>query len=191
MARPKQFDPDVALDAAIDVFREHGYAGTSAEMLVEAMHIGKQSLYNTFGGKWPLYCAALERYAAAETAGHIEALGSAPTALGGVEAMMKRVVAEARLACLGTHSISEFGDAREGTEELARIRQSAGRSLRTALATRLRQAQRDGEASAELDVQHAAGFLIANIAGIRLAARGGAGDAELRALARLSLQALK
>ncbi len=191
MARPKQFDPDQALDAAIDVFREHGYAGTSAEMLVEAMQIGKQSLYNTFGGKWPLYCAALERYAAAETAGHLEALNGAPTALAGLEAMMKRVVAEARLACLGTHSVSEFGEGREGSEELARIRQAAGRGLRTGLAARLRQAQQDGELAAELDVQHAAGFLIANIAGIRLAARGGAGDAELRALARLSLQALK
>jgi hypothetical protein len=45
--------------------------------------------------------------------------------------------------------------------------------------------------SADLEPHHAAGFLIANVAAIRIAARGGAGDTELRALVRLALQALK
>ena len=48
MARPKEFVEEQALDAAIDVFREHGFEGTSAEMLVRALRIGRQSLYDTF-----------------------------------------------------------------------------------------------------------------------------------------------
>ena len=52
MARNKEFDRDDALDAAIGVFREHGFEGTSTDMLVRAMKIGRQSLYYTFGDKW-------------------------------------------------------------------------------------------------------------------------------------------
>ena len=66
MARPRAFDEDQVLDAAIDVFREHGFEGTSAEMLVRALRIGRQSLYDTFGDKWRLYLSSVRRYTAAE-----------------------------------------------------------------------------------------------------------------------------
>ena len=62
MARIKEFDRDKALDAAVGVFREHGFEGTSTEMLVRAMKIGRQSLYDTFGDKWRLYRTAVRRY---------------------------------------------------------------------------------------------------------------------------------
>jgi len=57
MARPKAFIEEQALDAAINVFREHGFEGTSAEMLVRALKIGRQSLYDTFGDKWKIFFA--------------------------------------------------------------------------------------------------------------------------------------
>lgn len=191
MARPKLFDPDEALDAAVAVFREHGYAGASAEMLTEAMQIGKQSLYNTFGGKWPLYCRALERYAETETSEHIAALKAGDGAMAGIERMMKRVVAQARMPCLGVGCVAEFGMDSEGSPELARIREVGGRAMRALLLEKIRQAQADGEIGTRVDANHASAFLIANIAALRLAARGGAGDTELRAMARLALQALK
>jgi hypothetical protein len=40
MARPREFDTDAALDGAIGVFREHGFEGSSAQMLVDAMGSG-------------------------------------------------------------------------------------------------------------------------------------------------------
>ena len=73
MARPREFDADTALDGAIGVFREHGFEGASAEMLVKAMGIGRQSLYDTFGDKWQLYRAAVRRYGMGECSAHIEA----------------------------------------------------------------------------------------------------------------------
>ncbi len=191
MARPKQFDPDEALDAAVAVFREHGYAGSSAEMLTASMGIGKQSLYSTYGGKWPLYCAALKRYAEQETRQHIQALKGGRTALEGLDRLLKRVVAEAHLPCLGVGSVQEFGMDSEGSAALVEIREAGGQAMRAALLERVREAQSNGEMSAEVEAKHAVAFVFAQIASLRLAARGGASDAELRALARLSLQALK
>src|SRR5258707_12763113 len=62
MARPKEFDRDVALRRAIPVFWKKGFARTSAEDLVAAMGIGKQSLYDTFGDKRRLFLEALRTY---------------------------------------------------------------------------------------------------------------------------------
>lgn len=188
MARPKEFDRDEALEAAIGVFREHGFAGTSAGMLTDAMKIGRQSLYDTFGDKWHLYCSAVERYAAAETRAHLEALRSGSTAIENLRRMIARVVAEARKPCLGVSSISEFGNA---CEDLTKTRNAAGRALRKVVVAKVRQAQTDGDVAPGLDPKHAAGFLLASVAAIRLAARGGASDTELRALGRLALKALQ
>ena len=62
MPRPKTFDERVALDAAIGEFADHGFEGTSAQMLSKAMGIGRQSMYDTYGDKWRLYLTALRHY---------------------------------------------------------------------------------------------------------------------------------
>ncbi|MBK8260311.1 MAG: TetR/AcrR family transcriptional regulator [Nannocystis sp.] len=62
MGRPKEFERDAVLDRAIEVFWDRGYDGTSMADLVEALGIGRQSLYDTFGDKRSLYLLALDRY---------------------------------------------------------------------------------------------------------------------------------
>jgi TetR/AcrR family transcriptional repressor of nem operon len=188
MARPKAFDRDVALKAAVGVFREHGFEGTSADMLVGAMGIGRQSLYDTFGDKWRLYCSAVERYADSEIFQHRAALGTGPRAVDGLRAMMDRVVAQADLACLGVGSICEFGRTRD---DLTSIHEAAWRRLKPALVERIGQAQAEGDISPSISPDAAADFLNANIAGIRIAARGGADGARLKTLAELALRSMR
>src|ERR1700751_5035771 len=90
MARLREFDVDAALDGAIGVFREHGFEGASAEMLVNAMGIGRQSLYDTFGDKWQLYRSAVRRYGMGECSAHVKALRRGVRAIDGIGAMLRR-----------------------------------------------------------------------------------------------------
>lgn len=187
MARPKAFDRDQALDAAIGVFRRHGFEGSSAEMLVSAMGIGRQSLYDTFGDKWRLYCEAVRRYAEAEGLAHRAALQTGPRAVDGLRAMVARVVAEAAQPCLGVNSICEFGRTRP---DLSEIHAAADRGLRAAMVARVREAQAAGDVAGDVDPDTAADFFVASFAGIRIAARGGAGPETLQGLGELALRAL-
>jgi AcrR family transcriptional regulator len=188
MARPREFDTDTALDGAIGVFREHGFEGSSAQMLVDAMGIGRQSLYATFGDKWQLYRSAVGRYGMGECAAHFEALRSGVRAIDGIDAMLRRVVETADQPCLGTGSIYEFGVSRR---DLLEIRAPLARALRNAIARRVRDAQREGDVATRLDPEATAEFLLANIAGIRVAGRGGADHATLTGLADMALRALR
>ena len=63
--RPRAFDMDKALDAALDLFWRKGYEGTSIADLTKAMGINPPSLYAAFGGKETLFHQALDRYEAA------------------------------------------------------------------------------------------------------------------------------
>jgi AcrR family transcriptional regulator len=60
--RPRAFDTDAALDAAILVFWDLGYDAASVDALTTAMGLSKPSLYAAFGDKTALFLAALARY---------------------------------------------------------------------------------------------------------------------------------
>ncbi|GHE58059.1 TetR family transcriptional regulator [Streptomyces longispororuber] len=85
MARPRQFDEDRVITAAMETFWRHGYEGTSTRDLCDATGLGPSSLYNTFGGKRELYLRALDRYhetVTAEQVAHLRGPGSAKERLG-------------------------------------------------------------------------------------------------------------
>jgi AcrR family transcriptional regulator len=62
MGRHREFDPDKALDIALQVFRRQGYEGTSISDLTDAMGITRPSLYAAFGNKEDLFRKTLDLY---------------------------------------------------------------------------------------------------------------------------------
>ncbi|GGF14890.1 TetR/AcrR family transcriptional regulator [Subtercola lobariae] len=77
--RPRGFDLDDALDAAIDVFWRQGYEGTTLDDLTRSMGINRPSLYAAFGNKEQTFKLAVGRYARVDMAYVDEALDQ-PTA---------------------------------------------------------------------------------------------------------------
>ena len=131
MARPKEFDRDVALRRAIPVFWKKGFARTSTEDLVAAMGIGKQSLYDTFGDKRRLFLAALRTYNTDGITALSRKLRAGPTALAAIERILvdlAEVREKARaLGCMGVNAICEM--ARVDDEVLDELRKHAQVSL--------------------------------------------------------------
>lgn len=63
MGRPRTFDEDEALLAAMNTFWTKGYDGTSMKDLTASMGISGPSLYSAFGDKRELYLKTIDRYA--------------------------------------------------------------------------------------------------------------------------------
>jgi TetR/AcrR family transcriptional repressor of nem operon len=74
MPRPREFNEETALEAAIDCFWHRGYEATSVRDLAASMGISGPSLYNTFGDKHALFVQALERYLDHSTRARIKRL---------------------------------------------------------------------------------------------------------------------
>ena len=62
MGRPREFEPDDALEAIKGAFWRLGYDGASMHELEAATGLRKQSLYREFGDKRAMYLAALDHY---------------------------------------------------------------------------------------------------------------------------------
>lgn len=188
MARPKEFDIDTAVAAAAEVFRDHGYEGTSAAMLVDAMGIGRQSLYDTFGDKWGIYLAAMRHYCRDETGAHCELLASRPRAIEGIKAMFDRVVEQAATGCLGIGSIVEFGCKEP---ELVKIRDAFGVTLAKCMKDALVAARDQGDVTSDQDLDHLTTFMLQMISSIRLTARSGASPDHVAAIAQIAMRAVR
>ena len=62
MPRPRSFDDDAVIDAAMLAFWKGGYGETPINALEKATGVKRISLYNAWGDKEGLFLAALDRY---------------------------------------------------------------------------------------------------------------------------------
>jgi TetR/AcrR family transcriptional repressor of nem operon len=63
MSRPREFEEEAVLDAAVECFWRRGLEATSVRDLSEATGLSQPSLYNAFGDKKKLFAKSLEHYA--------------------------------------------------------------------------------------------------------------------------------
>lgn len=91
--RPRAFDRDEALRAAMKVFWEKGYEGASLDELQSVMGgISPPSFYAAFGSKERLFFEVVDRFNKTIGSRTIEALEGRPTAREGIEAMLREAV---------------------------------------------------------------------------------------------------
>ena len=171
--RPRSFDREQALDAAMRVFWAKGYASASMSELTAAMGIASPSLYAAFGSKEGLFREAIERYVAVNSAS-FWAIMEAPTARESVEGLLRKAVEafscpDSPAGCMVLHTATEMGElSPELTQGLCELRASNGDTL----ARRLERGVQDGDVAAGTDVRAVADFYATVHKGLSLSAKG-------------------
>lgn len=192
MSRTKEFEREEVLKEAVPMFAHGGYAGTSTSVLLRAMGISRQSMYDTFGDKRSLYLEALRHHLEHTTTKQLDVLNSDASPVCKLQAILQHAVRQAfqeqGTNCLSVSSICEFGYA---DEDINRAVDAAKMTLLAALENCISEAKSKGELGDEIDVRHAALFIATNFSGIEVAARGGASQSDLEDIANLVIRNLK
>ncbi|MGW0205749.1 TetR/AcrR family transcriptional regulator [Streptomyces sp. NPDC003233] len=193
MARTKEFDPDAALQAALELFWRRGYEATTMAELVEHLGIGRASLYATFGSKHELYLKALERYERSGLTRIVWELSQPGAALPAVRAVVRRYAAEAaderlRLnGCLITNTAAELAP---HDPAAARRVERNWDHLETLLHSALARAQSQGELPAGRDPLALSRTLLVLMQGLRVVGKASADPARVRDAAEQALALL-
>lgn len=183
MGRPREFDLDEALDAALAVFWAKGYEGASLEDLTRAAKITRPSLYAAFGDKHALFIRALDRYDSVHMRFMREALDE-PTSRGVVERILRgslevQTSSPAHRGCLGVNGALACSDDGEAVRrELVKRRAASER----ALAQRLARAREEGDLPRSNDPAALAAFVMAVSQGMAVQAKAGAPVKKLEAI---------
>ena len=190
MGRPRAFDMDQALDQALHVFWEKGYAGTSITELTEAMGINPPSLYAAFGNKEKLFKKALDRYEDLRDQ-ILEEAFAAPTAREAVTRLLEGTAERLSDKCNPRGCLMVQGALSGGEECEAVKRDLASRRARVEalIRKRLRRAKREGDLPSDADAAALARFVATVMHGMAVQAAGGVAPKELRAIVNTALRA--
>ncbi|NEW41541.1 TetR/AcrR family transcriptional regulator [Nocardia cyriacigeorgica] len=190
MARPRGFDEDTAVDAAMRAFWSAGYEATSTQDLCTATGLGRSSIYNTFSSKHDLFERALARYMTTKNAATETVLDSDASAREKIHTLLWRTVDtpdDDPIGCLVVNSTVELGPRDTTVAAALKTDQRYRLDLLTAV---IASGQRAGDIDRTKDARALALFVIATISGIQVAARGGADRDERAAIATTALDAL-
>jgi AcrR family transcriptional regulator len=189
--RPITFDRDAALEAAMLLFWERGFEGTSMADLTHAMGLSPSSIYAAFGDKHALFSRAVKRYMNIRAQYATKALEE-PTLKKFIRALFDNTVAflttpghpPTCMTLSGAAGCSvEAGPARDLMREIRKQNEVAMRE-------RLLQARKSGELSKDINVDDYTRYLSSIIAGLSIQAANGSTKAELTRTAQMALRHL-
>jgi TetR/AcrR family transcriptional regulator, transcriptional repressor for nem operon len=192
VARTKEFDPDAALQDALELFWERGYEATSMADLVEHLGVARASIYATFGGKRELYLKALDRYGELADPHQLSDLSQPGPALPAVRALVTRYALEAaqddgRRGCFVVNTAVELAP---HDPAAARRVQASWDYLETALSSALFRAQAQGELAESKDPRGLARCLLVFLQGLRVMGKAATEPERLRDAAAQALALL-
>ena len=181
----RRFDPEAALDKAMEAFWARGYEATSMQNLVDCMGVGRGSLYAAFGGKRQLLLQALARYDTRHRRNWTDSLAAGPSPRGAILTAFDDVAEAAldgsRKGCLLVNTALEMA-ARD--PEIAAAVGGALAEMERFFADMIRAGQARGEIGTGIDPDETARTLLTLMAGLRVLARARPEPAVLAAVCR-------
>jgi AcrR family transcriptional regulator len=189
--RPRSFDRDAALRAAMNTFWQYGYEGASMAALTEAMGINSPSLYACFGSKEGLFREAVDLYLATEDKKTRSRLSGERTAREAVRGMLRCSIANLTDPTGGRGCLLVLGDTNASPEHAGIHQYLAQRrkEMQAALEERLRRGIAEGDVPPHADIRAIAAFYMTVMQGLSLRARDGASREAMTAVADAAMAA--
>jgi len=192
LARPREFDQEVVVQKALELFWRRGYQATSVQDLVEATGVNRGSLYDTFGDKHGLFLAAVEHYRATVSARRLAKLEEPGALREKVATFFQGIIdfalGEGRLlGCLMTNSPVELAPHDRDTRLAVAANMGA---MEAAFRRVLTRAKKNGELAADKSPTDLARFFTATANGLNVMAKAAPERATLSSVVRVALQAL-
>jgi AcrR family transcriptional regulator len=181
MARPRSYDEEAVLVAAMHAFRRKGYAAVSIRDLEQATGLKGGSIYNSYGDKAGLFAAAFDHYNQSVLGRRIAEHAAEEAGLDGLRALFLSLLHEpggGTFGCLITNSAIEFGggaDAPHGVSD-------GLRTLHGTFLARLRSARASGALRPGVDPAIGATKLLALYQGVLVLVRAGHARKSLKQL---------
>ena len=193
VGRPREFDIDFALDAAMQTFWRKGYEATSMADLMAATGLHKGSIYGTFGDKHSLFIQALKRYLWEMNRTEIEALKNAETPLDGLRRVGHAMIdlvdddSDVPKGCMAVNAIVEMAP---DDEEVKAIMEEHVQGMRDSIVEAITAAQEAGQIAKDRPAELVAGMIMTFVSGLSTTMKGYISTEEAHQLLDAQMEAI-
>ena len=186
--RPRSFDRETALAAAMEVFWRKGFEATSISDLTEAMGINPPSLYSAFGDKEKLFLEAIESYQ--RNRGFSCPYAEEPTARGAIERLLTYMANDLTESShpRGCLMMMAAATSANTSASLQKILSQKRLAARDNMRLRIKRGIEESDVPAGTDVNALADFYSTVIMGMSLQAKDGASRKSLLATVERAMQ---
>lgn len=190
--RPRNFDPDLVLESAMQLFWSKGYEATSLQDLLDATGLSKSSLYESFGNKQQVFEAAFTRYFNLRAQLMSERLARASSPLAFIHDCLLSVLDDAESGtprgCMLVNVANEFSTGHPVFQPLIEL---ATQRFRDVFEQAFAQAQGSAEMSAEKPPAHWALYMHCAMSGLRTQSKSGLARHDLSQVIALIMASLR
>lgn len=193
MSRNREFDEQVVLRKAMELFWKQGYEKTSMQNLVDYMGIHRRSIYDTFGNKRSLYLASLTYYETFVAERFSVMISNSTTVKEAVRNIFHSVIesAESDTSPKGCLSVNATAELASLDQDIKEIVTEMFKHTEHMFEKMLVEGQKKGELNEVLDPKITAQLLHNNLVGLRIMVKSNYSKEELENTIELMLKVLE
>ncbi|HFB54452.1 MAG TPA: TetR/AcrR family transcriptional regulator [Hellea balneolensis] len=190
--RPKEFDENTVVNAAMVSFWTQGYEACSLADLLNATGLSKSSFYQSFGSKKHMFVTSLNYYSEVETAALRNLIHDARDGKAFfrdlIDSFCNKTTPHWRAGCLIANTAAEFG---QEDPDIAQALKKGLTNFRQTFEMALVKGQEDGSLPSNKPVTDRASYALVALNGLRTMVKAGMDDAQIRKAGNMILMTLE
>lgn len=187
--RPRGFNTEQALKAAMQQFWRVGYEATSLQDLLEVMSLSKSSLYQTFGSKHELFLRSIDFYQRSSADELQASLDNSRTSKAFLNSFLENVIAEStsrdKKGCLLVNTINELAYRDKAVSKAVTNGLS---NMSNVIQNAIERGKKEGAIKTSKNTDVLVNYIITNVCGLRTLVKSSADKSTLSSVVNIILK---
>jgi TetR/AcrR family transcriptional repressor of nem operon len=189
LGRPREFNTEQALEAAMQQFWRAGYEATSLQDLLDVMNLSKSSLYQTYGSKHELFLRSIDFYQQTSVSELQQSLNDSLTSKAFMKRLLEDVIAEAtskkKKGCLLVNTVNELS---HRDKAVSKAVSNGIDNVAGVIKQAIKCGKKEGAIKSTVSTDTLVNYIVSNVSGLRTMVKSGANKRELAPLVNMIIK---
>jgi len=187
--RPREFNTEQALEAAMQQFWLAGYEATSLQDLLDVMNLSKSSLYHAYGSKHELFLRSIDCYQQTSANELQQSLDNSLTSKAFMKRLLEDVISEAtskkKKGCLLVNTANELS---HRDKAVSKAVLNGIDNVANVIKQAIKRGKKEGAIKSTVSTDTLVNYIVSNVSGLRTMVKSGVDKTELTPLVNMIMK---
>jgi TetR/AcrR family transcriptional repressor of nem operon len=187
--RPREFNTEQALEAAMQQFWLAGYEATSLQDLLDVMNLSKSSLYHAYGSKHELFLRSIDCYQQTSANELQQSLDNSLTSKAFMKRLLEDVISEAtskkKKGCLLVNTANELS---HRDKAVSKAVLNGIDNVANVIKQAIKRGKKEAAIKSTVSTDTLVNYIVSNVSGLRTMVKSGVDKTELTPLVNMIMK---